>query len=174
MKLNPYVFMGACVAIATLPASGGVDGFEGMTSTGSLTLSVTLNAPSNALIKISGLEDVSFVKDVGAGPASDDTQTACVYMSEAGSFNVQVTANPLSANNKFYNYKLVVSDGTAQNSVELNVSDTSESKTLSGINASTIKGCSDGDPLQLVFSDEGDIAEDFTASAQISLLVSPD
>lgn len=174
MKFYPWVSMCAGAALLVLPASGAVDGFEGMTSTGSLTLSVSLTARPAATIKITGLEDVSFVKDVGTGPATDDTQTACVYMSEAGTFNVQITANPLTANNQFYNYKLVVSDGTAQNSVELNVSNTAESETLSGITASTISGCSGEDPLQLVISDEGDLSGDFNASAQISLLVSPD
>ena len=174
MKLYPWVSMAAFGAMVLLPASGAVDGFEGMTSTGSLTLSVTLNAPSAATIKITGLEDVSFVKEAGSGALSDDTQTACVYMSEPGLFNVEITANPLISNEKFYAYKLVVSDGTAQKSVELNVSNAAETETLTDISASTSSGCGGNDPLQLVISDEGDLSAEFSASTQISLRVSPD
>jgi hypothetical protein len=68
----------------------------------------------------------------------------------------------------------VVSDGAAQKSVELNVSNTAETETLTDISASTSSGCGGNDPLQLVISDEGDLSAGFTASTQISLRVSPD
>ena len=174
MKFFKWMMMCVSSAVFLSTAHGAVDGIEGMESTASLTLSVTLDPPSTATIKITGLQDVSFMKDVGDPAASSVSRSACVYMSEPGEFDVLITANPLTADPNFYDYKLEVSDGTAQNSVEITVSNETKTAELFGITASTVSGCGADDPLQLVFYDQGDLSTAFSAQAQISLRVKPD
>lgn len=91
--------LAASAAFALVPTLSGLasaatnDGTLGSTSNGSLdlTLAVTNPAPE---IQISGLNAVNFATEPGVQPAAIN-EPFCVYMSQAGTFTLRATLQPL-------------------------------------------------------------------------------
>lgn len=174
MSLHHWIVFSLASLAVMNPASAETQGFEGMQSTGTLEILVSLNAAPTPTIKISGLEDVSFEKDAGDAALAAVSRSACVYMSAPGTFKVDVTAAPLTSGDAYNDYKITLSDNSGQNSVDVVVADQTVTKSLANIEASTTAGCGGTNPLQLMFHDEGDLDEAFTAQATVSFLVFPD
>lgn len=174
MSLHHWIVFSIASLAFMNPANAETQGFEGMQSTGTLQISVSLNAAPTPTIKITGLQDVSFEKDAGDAALAAVSRSACVYMSAPGTFKVDVTAAPLTSGDTYYDYKITLSDNSGQNSVDVVVADQSVTQTLANINASTTDGCGGTNPLQMMFFDEGSLDEAFTAQATVSFLVVPD
>ena len=174
MSLHHWIVFSLASLAVMNPASAETQGFEGMQSTGTLEILVSLNAAPTPTIKISGLEDVSFEKDAGDAALAAVSRSACVYMSAPGTFKVDVTAAPLTSGDAYYDYKITLSDNSGQNSVDVVVADQTVAKSLANIEASTTAGCGGTNPLQLMFHDADDLDEAFTAQATVSFLVVPD
>lgn len=174
MAFYQWIIIFFLALAASVTADAATNGVESMESTGTLQISVNLSAPTVATIKITGLEDVSFSKEAGDPALTAVSRSACVYMSEAGQFSVHVTAGPLTSGDSYYDYKIELSDGTAEQSIDIEVSDTEATGQLQGITASTEAGCNGDNPLQLSFYDEGTLDQSFSATATVTLRVVPD
>ena len=171
----------AIVALALVPATPVMMGEQdGWLSTGSSTayldLSMNLSAPPAAMIKVSGLSDVSFSKVAGEGQLSSEERTACVYMIGSGTYSVTVTANPLlSSNGVAYPYTLNVTETRSNTEFNESADVTSEAAIIQGTNLipSDEEGCGNIDNLRLTFTETGDLDEAFSATSTIQVTVTP-
>ena len=153
-------------------AIGATDGYEGATSTASLELSMTLSAVPAAMIRISGLTDVSFSKNVGDAQLPSEVTGACVHMTEPGTYSIKVTANPLtSSDNQSYPFTLSIDDLLSNYTDSVDVTD--QVGVIQGQNLvpSNKPGCDNVNTLELTFTETGDLTEAFSATSTIVLTV---
>ena len=153
-------------------AIGATDGYEGEVSTATLELSMPLNAAPAAMIRISGLTDISFSKNVGDAQLPSEVTGACVYMKEPGTYSIKVTANPLtSSDNQSYPFTLSIDDLLSDYAGSVDVTD--QPGIIQGQNLvpSNKDGCDNVDTLELTFTETGDLTEAFSATSTIVLAV---
>ena len=137
-------------------------------------LAFGLAAPA-AMIKISGLSDVSFTKTVGDAQLTPETRDACVHMDQPGTYSITITAEPLtSSDGRSYPYQVVVSETASDFETTLDVTDETEIANGDGLIPSSSSNCGDTETLDLVISEEGDLTEAFSATTTITLLVTPE
>ena len=128
------------------------------------------------MIQISGLSDISIAKTAGDSAIADQESTACVYMKGGDSYSVTLTANPLISDGKHYPYGIeVYQNSITTPSIELEVTDSQESNSAFGFEASTAPGCASARKLNIRISDvdSTDFTEAFTATATVSISVAP-
>ena len=169
-----------CVmASITLLCGAAIAQEDGLTSAadGTFQVSIELTDPSETAAQISGLEDIFLEKDAGTGALADQTMDVCVYMSEGGSYGVQIAADSLSDGNFFYPYGVGISQGLGSSgSAQLDIDGETVEQTVSPFAASTSSNC-DAQPTLLITikdRDTGEFEGAFSAVATVRIDIVPD
>ncbi len=173
-KLIPL--LGVTLSLVPGVALAATDGSLGTSSTGEMTVSVSLT-PEPTQIQITGLDDINFDKTLGGSPKVNAPISACVYMDDVGTFGVEVEATALSDGSQHYPYNLSLYQSLAGSKrIDLSVTNTSKVASETGFMPGTVVGCNGGDRLLISFVDVGNpaITDTFTATAKVTITVMPD
>lgn len=154
-------------------------GLLGNSSTGSFAVTLNVAAiPSTAQIQITGLDDKTFGTTQGVPPSSSGDRF-CVYMSEAGAYNFNVTAEPLSSTDFSGNvpYLFNLRDNISNEVKVGSVTDQNVTISGTGYTPSLVEGCA-GETLPVslgfAFEDTFAFSDAGSASTTITIIVAPD
>lgn len=172
--MRRWILLATTLLLAPIGATAYIDGDLDTTSAGEIGVSVALEREAPK-IKISGLGDISFERTMDQSVQSNQMIEACIFMTQAGTYSVNVKAHPLIEGSVHYPYALRIDPGVSSLATfDQTITDTMIEGTISGLTPSYAENCG-FDILKFVFVDEGaDVTEPITASARVEIIVSPD
>lgn len=171
-------------ALTGIAFAATTDGTLGDTSTGTLDVTLTVNAVTPVpQIQITGLDAISFSTDVGSSsPVTSKEDAFCVYMDIAGeTFSIEITTPPLAysdTSNGNATYQASFRDPTGVFQSGILVIDAERTTTYTDLTPSNVVDCGGGQGnvgLRVEFPNNNPartVAD--TATTEIRIVVSPD
>ena len=172
----------ALAAVITSPAFAAIDGLQGLTSEGNFELTLNVEEEqSDALVQVVGFIDLVFTTQPSTAPDAQ-TVTLCVISNQADlTYDVKLSGTPLlfgtNATPVPYLAAFGVLADTAENNLNLSVTNAADEVTLTDYTAVSTGDCAAGSPglvgVGVAFSPNSIPTETGTGSATVTLTIMP-